>query len=204
MATKEKNKKTDDLLEQDRQYKIMRGEIKDELCNYSYEITAGKALGFKHNVDGKGVIDEDMIKIAKKLNVHLAVVDDVFSVAGIEIKDIDKFHKHELTSKYVVTGFKITGDEEAESVQLFGSKRVSVGQRMKLESGKIPIDSASSYLHYNELREAVNSWRQEIAEYHEGKFTQVEEEEVVDDKEVKQTKITFAGREGLAPADLND
>ncbi|MFL5810059.1 MAG: hypothetical protein ACJ749_11100 [Flavisolibacter sp.] len=158
---------------------ITGAEIKDDLCNYSYEIVSGKHTGFTHNVKGTGLIDDDMRTAFSKLNVHLAVIDDVYKHSDIQIGDIDRMHTDDLALLFNVTGFKIKGGEENASITLLGTKYLSAGARMKLESPKIPIDNLSSYQWYNELKTAADKCREEVEAYHNGKYTpvQVEEEE---------------------------
>lgn len=172
---------------------IMTAEIKDDLCNYVYEITGGKAKGFKHTVNGVGIIDQDMRNAFAKLNVHLAFIDDVYKHSDIQIGNIDSMHNDELALLYTVTGFKIKGGDENESIVLIGNKYLSAGSRMKLESPKIPIDNTSSYKWYNELKAAADSAREEVALYHYGFYTPVKEEV---EEEKTQVSITFGPGDG--------
>jgi hypothetical protein len=80
---------------------ITGAEIKDDFCHYSYEIISGKPAGFTHNVKGTGIIDDDMRTAFSKLNVHLAVIDDVFKHSDITIGDIDKMHNDDLALLYM-------------------------------------------------------------------------------------------------------
>jgi len=118
--------------------------IKDDLCNYDYEIVKGRSRGFTHGVKGKGIVDDDMKNAFAKLNVHLAVVDDIFKHSGVEITDIDAMHNDELATLYEVSGFKIKGGDENEAIILIGNKYISGGSRMALESPKITLDELSS------------------------------------------------------------
>jgi hypothetical protein len=178
----------------ERAYVIKDATIKDDFCNYGYEIKSGIGIGDTHNVKGSGIIDNDLREALGVFNVHLAAIDDAFKFSKYEIEDIDKEHVHELTGLYSVTGFKMSGTEEAESIILIGSKYVSAGGRIKLETPKIPLDSASSYKWYNELKAAADTAREEVALYKEGKCTPPEEEET--DGPLKQTTIKFAPPEG--------
>jgi hypothetical protein len=170
---------------------ITGAEIKDDFCHYSYEIISGKPAGFTHNVKGTGIIDDDMRTAFSKLNVHLAVIDDVFKHSDITIGDIDKMHNDDLALLYMVSGFKIKGGEENMSVVLLGTKYLSAGSRMKLESPKIPIDSLSSYQWHNELRAIVDNCCAEVEAYHNGKYTPVKKDE--EDEGLEQIKMSFNG-----------
>lgn len=184
-----------------RAIEIREALIKDDFCNYKYEIVSGKAIGFTHGVVGKGVIEDDMRNAFARLNVHLAVIDDVYKHSGVQIGDIDSMHNDELALLYTVTGIKIKGGEENEAVILIGNKYLSSGARMELESPKIAIDSLSSYTWHNELREAVRMVREEVALYHFGKYTPVKVEEPEEDP--KQSKIGFDKEEDEESAEVN-
>lgn len=164
------------VLGQPPSYIITEAKIKDEFCFYSFEILEGIGAGDTHNVKGVGIIKPDMSKAFNKLNVHMAVIDDVFKHSGIEIEDIDNYHSHDLTTLFEVTGIKIKGSKGNESVILIGTKYVSAGGIIDVTSPKIPMNNLSSYKWYNELKEAVDDVRHEVSLYREGKYTPVEVE----------------------------
>jgi hypothetical protein len=180
---------------QESKISITGAEIKDDFCHYSYEIISGKPTGFVHSVKGKGIIDDDMKNAFAKLNVHLAVIDDVYKHSDIQIGDIDSMHTDDLALLFNVTGFKIKGGEENASIVLLGTKYLSAGARMKLESPKIPIDSLSSYKWYNELKTASDKCREEVEAYHNGKYTQVEVEE---EEKPDARQLTIGSEESMA------
>lgn len=185
--TKPKDKKVIPL--EKTAYIITAAALKDGFCHYTFEITEGKGVGDTHQVKGNGLFLDDLRHAFGKLNVHMACIDDVFKHSGIEIEDIDMYHTDDLASLYNVTGIKIKGGKENESVILLGNKYVSsAGGRIELASPKIPIDNLSSYKWYNELKTAVDEIRREVKLYKEGKYTAVEEEEAEDNP--KQMKIT--------------
>ena len=178
----------------DHWFRITEATIKDGFCNYSYEITKGVGLGRTHKVDGKvsgNIIDDDMRTAFSKFNVHMAAIGDIFKHSGIEIKDIDKEHGNAITGLFNVTGFKIIGSSDNETIQLFGTYYVSVGSRFDLDSPKIPLDSASSYHWYKQLKPVANKARLEVLLYDNGKYTKAEPEEEEDSKKVKQGKMSF-------------
>lgn len=153
-------------------FEIMAASIKDDFCNYTYEIKQGVGAGDTHQVKGKGIVDPDMLASFAKLNVHLAVLDDVYAHSGIEIDDIDKFHGHELSTRYTVTGIKVKGDAENKSVILVGTKFITCASgRIAIETPKIPVDKFSSYKWYNELDAAIERARTEVELYKGGKYT---------------------------------
>ena len=157
---------------------IKEASIKDDFCNYTFEITEGVGTGDTHSVKGRGIIMDDMKDAFRNFNVHLAAIDDVFKLSGIELENIDDYHNHELTSRYNVSGFKIKGNSENESIILIGSKYVgTAGGRIELQSPKIPLDNLSSYQWYNELKEASDMARNEVALYKDGKYHIQDKEE---------------------------
>lgn len=167
---------------EDHWFSITEASIKDDFCTYSYEITKGVGLGRTHKVEGKNsgsIIDDDMRTAFSKFNVHMAAIDDVFKHSGIEIENIDDEHGHELTGLFHVTGFKIKGGKDNESIELIGNKYVSGGGRFDLTSPKTPLDNLSSYAWFKELKQVVNKARLEVQLYDGGKYTKAAEEEEV-------------------------
>jgi hypothetical protein len=158
-------------------YIIKEATLKDGYCNYVFEITKGTGFGDKHKVDGSGLIEDDLRYSFGRFNVHMAAIDDVFKHSDVEIDDINNFHGHEHAHLYNTTGFKISGGKDDESVILIGTKYVScAGGRIEIKTPKIPLDNNSSYPWFQQLREAVDRAREEVALYKEGKYT-VEEDE---------------------------
>jgi hypothetical protein len=170
-----KKKKTEQIVQEQKPLVIMSAALNDGLCNYSYEIKMGVGVGNSHTVKGKGIIDEDLSRAMFPLNTHLAIIDDVFKHADIEIENIKDFYTHDLTAKYTVTGFKITGEEGSEQVVLIGTKHVSCSNAsISLQTPKVPMDDLSSYLFHKELKTAIDKCRDEVEQYHGGKYTEVE------------------------------
>lgn len=169
----------------ERSYQIMSANIKDDFCHYSFKVLSGIGIGDTNNVKGVGIIKEDMRDAFMNFNKHLAVVDDVFKHSNVEITNIDLMDNYTITGMFHVTGFKIIGDTENESVVLKGTKYVSAGGRIELATPKIPLDSLSSYTWYNELKAAVDVARNEVALYKEGKCDAPKAEDKVDPKQLR-------------------
>lgn len=165
--------------------------INDDFCNYAYEIVSGVGTGDTVKRKGSAIIHEDMRTCLEKLNVHLAVIDDAFAYKGIEVKDIDKMHDHELTENFKVSGFKITGSAENESVVLIGSKWVSTGGSIGLETPKISL--TGNYPFVDQLQEAVEAARNEVEQYMNGKmapkFEQTEMEFATSDEDFSNASL---------------
>lgn len=146
---------------------ITSASIKEELCNYGYEIMTGPCAGDKiPNRKGSSMVHEDMIEAFKKLNVHLAIIDDAFKYSGKELTSIDNLEDTDIAGLFAVTGFKITGSEENEGIILVGEKWVSHGS-IALETPK--MTSGSNYPFFTELKESVDHARAEVEEYMNGK-----------------------------------
>jgi hypothetical protein len=184
------------FIPKERDFLIMEAHIVDGFCNYTYEIMRGTGSGRPHSVKGPQIVTDDMLNAFATFNVHMAAIDDAFKYSNIDIEDIDHMHGHELTSFFIVSGFKITGGKDNESIQLLGNKYVSsCGGRQQIKTGKIPLDNLSSYKWYNELKQASLIAREEVALYEEGKYV-IEEVDEDEKPNPNQTKIGFeAGQE---------
>lgn len=164
-------RKQKEVITNQKSYEILSAKVTDDFCEYVYEITNGVGLGDRHSVKGKGIVQDDLKESFGKFNVHLAYIDDVFTHSGIEVERIEDVVNHELSAIYNVTGFVMKGNEESPSIILKGTKYINSGGRIELETPKINIDSFSSYKWYNELKEAADNARNEVALYKEGKCT---------------------------------
>lgn len=178
-----------------RSYIILGASIKDDFCDYNYEVTSGIGIGDKHKVDGTGIVEDDLREAFGKFNVHLAVMDEVFKHSKIEVDDIDQFHMHELTLLYRVKSFKIKKSKGYESISLVGEKYVSsAGGWMGLTSPEVALDNLGGFKWYNELITAADNVREEVALYKEGKYTAP----VVEEKPDKKQASLFDKNEAAA------
>lgn len=161
-----------------RNYDILKASIKDDFCHYTYEITGGNGIGDKHSVEGKGIIKDELREAFVKLNLHLAIIDEVFKHSGIEITKFNEMHTHELTYTYHVTGIVIKGTASNEQVVLIGTKYVAiVTGRISFSTPPVSMDKLSNYAWWNELKEAVDEVRYQVAEYKEGNYIPVQDDE---------------------------
>jgi hypothetical protein len=174
---------------QDRPYFITEAVIKDGFCNFIYQITEGMASGETHKVNGVGIAKDSLLECFTRLRVHLAAIDDVFKHSGIEFEDINEMHGDELTQAYHVTGIKIRGGASNESVIIVGNKYVSsTGGRIEITTPRVPLDELSSYEFSKELKNAIDTLREEVSKYKEGNYDIVEED--TEEENPKQLKIT--------------
>lgn len=161
-----------------RDFTILKALLKDDLCNYKYEIISGIGIGDSHNVDGAGIIKDELREAFGKLHVHLATLDGIFKAAGVEITDIDTCHEHEFSLMYRVESFEIKGRKGADHVILKGTKYSSIaGGWFNITTPLVALDSLGGYQWYNELKTAFEKCREEVAKYREGNYIPVLEDE---------------------------
>ena len=147
-------------------YLITSASIKEELCNYSYEINTGLCAGDKVTRKGSAIVHHDMLEAFTQLDCHLANLDDAFTSLAIKPNSLDEMMGHDLTHNFTVTGFKVQGTDENEGFVLIGDKWVSHGT-IGLETPK--ISKSSAYAYFDELKEAIEKCRYEVEQYMNGK-----------------------------------
>lgn len=149
---------------------ITNASIKEELCNYGYEINTGPCKGDKiSNRKGSALVHEDMNHAFNELDKHLAFIDDAFSFMKKSPSNIDELAKYEeIISNFNVTGFKVHGTDENEGYILLGDKYVSQGT-ISLETPK--ITKQSGYVFFDDLAEQIEACRTEVEAYMNGKAT---------------------------------
>jgi len=168
----------EEFTEDGRSFSIIEATIKDEFCNYKYEVIKGIGIGDQHNVTGSGIVKDSLLTAFANFNVHLACINEVFKHSKIEVEDIDMMHGDELTSLYRVHGVKVKASKGYDTIRLSGMKYVSsAGGWMEIKSPEITLDSLSSYKWWNELKTATDNAREEVSLYKEGNYTPVEKEE---------------------------
>jgi hypothetical protein len=183
-----------------RSFSIIEASLKDEICNYKYEVIEGIGLGDQHNVNGSGIVKDTLLQAFANFNVHLACIDEVFKHSKMEVGDIDTMHNDELTGLYRVSWFKVKTNKGYDTIQLKGMKYVSsAGGWMELKSPEVTLDNLSSYKWWNELKTAADTAREEVSLYKEGNYTPVEIDEEKD--EDKKQASLFGEKE---TAELED
>lgn len=73
--------------------------LKDDFCNYTYEQKSGVTAGDGCKREGSNIVHDDLKEAFKKLNVHLAFIDDAFINAGHHVNDIEEWNESEITEK---------------------------------------------------------------------------------------------------------
>lgn len=153
--------------DENRPIEITNATIKEELCNYGYEIVKGPGTGDKiTSRKGSAIVHEDMIEAFAAMNVHLAIIDDAFKFPGSNLETLDEYQNHELTALFNIHGIKIVGTDENEGYILQGAKFVTTGS-ISLETPK--ITKVSGYTFFEELHEAISAARNEVYLYMNGK-----------------------------------
>lgn len=167
---------------EEKSFVIKKAMIKDGFCNYKFEVISGVHTGDTHNVTGKALVKDDLHTAFSRLNVHVAIIDDVFKHSKIEVTDIESINNHELVGLYQVEGFEVKGSIDDESVILTYRKHVSeAGGWEEITTPKIVLDNLSSYSWTDDLRDAVNGAREEVYLYaFKGKCIPVEKDEPED------------------------
>jgi hypothetical protein len=151
---------------------IRAAELKDQMfCKYRYLHNVGKGATNKINTDSEVPVHPDLVACFRRLDAHLAVVCE--EVASDSVTDIDKAPHSpddqvcDEIKKFQVTSFRLDGVEDAMSVVLSGTKELSTGEYIKLETPKISIDE--SYPFAMELSSTLQDAVSEIEQYMKGK-----------------------------------
>ncbi len=157
---------------EEKDFEVTGAQIYDGKCNFTIKVNKGKAIG-THTVKGEGLVDADMEIAFSFLNVHFAILDDIFKHSGIEIESIKKFNNHELSLLYHVTGIKIKGGEENPTITLTATKTVTNGT-VSFDSIPVKLIAGSGHEFWKELKKAVEKAVEEVEEYINGKFTPID------------------------------
>ena len=173
-------------LTQEKPLLIVQGTLNDEFCNYGIQINTGPTKGMIHMVKGKpNIVHEDLSDAFQKFRPHLAALSNAYDWSGIELNNFQDVTENQLVDLFHVTGFKIKGAGEAESIALFGSYHsMTANGRVNADTDFISLEEGSDYQWYNELREAADLVRSEIEQYNNGKCTPPPESEQVDKKQL--------------------
>lgn len=190
-STKKDQIEDDGISETPKEFVIKDAKLNDGYCDYKFEVLAGTNKGDLHKVDGEGLFKETLQKAFNQLYVHAAFIDNVFTHANVEIVNINRLHGHELTGLYSVTGFKIKGGVDNESVILTCNKFTPTGY-IGFDTPKIALDSLSSYKWLDELKAAIEKVRDEVVLYKDGNCILPETE----DPKYKQMTIADGNDKG--------
>lgn len=177
------------LLGEPSPFSIISAVIKEEQCNYGYEIRTGPGAGDKIPTrKGSSIIHEDMQAAFDALAVHLAILDDGFKYTGTDATTLDEKIEHTVTSLFRIQGFKVTGTDDNEGFILMGEKFVEHGN-ISLESPKITVNIRYEY--FDELSEAIGRCREEVLAYMNGKQSPAYEQTAMEFDALKTEDAAF-------------
>ncbi len=144
--------------------------LKDMFCNYSYDHTVAANIINSVSIKSEVPVHDDLINAFNNLNGHLVVIceeiEDADAYGSLEEMISDNDHSEKF-KKYSVTSFKMEGEEESPAVTLSGTKRLTTGKHIKLETPKINLDQ--EYLFASELSIAIADVIDEVERYMTGK-----------------------------------
>lgn len=171
----------------DKDYSIIKADLKDDICTFKFLVLEGAGAGRVHSVnDSIHIVEPELRKAFEKFKVQLALISGAFADSKTEIDDIDKFHEHEITDLFTVTGFEIHGTEADPKIKLIGNKYVSESRgRVDIKTHKVSMDNLGGYKWYNELKQAADDACMEVALYKEGYYEPLPEDEEEDANQIK-------------------
>lgn len=158
----------EDILEEViKPYAITQASIKEDLCNFAYEVLLGPMAGSKvPNHKGSAMVHQDMLNAFQELEVHLAISVDEFKYIVKKYDSLEKLDSHEIRGLFSVSGFKISGDDENKGFIVIGEKYGTFGS-ISVESPK--ITKATNYPFFEQLKESIERVVEEVELYMTGK-----------------------------------
>jgi hypothetical protein len=181
VMTPGKVKKVLDIIEKAarKDIEIRAAELKDQMfCNFQYKHTVGPNTTNSVSTKSEVPVHHDLVAAFRKLDVHLAVIRE--EIDANAIPDISDIHPNEgindTINQFTVTQFKLDGTESAMSVVLIGTKQLSTGDAIKLETPKIAIDD--SYQFSTELAFTIQECVSEVEQYMQGKQAENPQQEL--------------------------
>jgi hypothetical protein len=152
---------------EEKELEIISASIKDELCNYGYELLTGRNSGDKIPTrKGAHFIHEDLQEAFKNMDVFLAHIDGVFNSWANNQTHISELEEKEDLENYHVSSIKITGQEENKAVIIGGTKHTVHGD-ISFQTPKIKYNG--SYLYIEELEVRLTTLISEVEQYMDGK-----------------------------------
>lgn len=140
-------------------------------CNYGYSQRYEGGYSDTINVKRDALIHADLVNAFNAFNPHLAVICE--EIGDNEIMEIEtgecktKVSTNKLLS-FTVDAVKMRGSFEEGSIVLIGTKALSTGESVKLETPKIDWDDDYEFI--RELSVAAQDLVHEVSAYHNGKI----------------------------------
>lgn len=159
-------KKVEEAIDQ-KPFEIVAASLKDDQCNYGYEIKNGINEGDKiPSRKGSNYIHDDLREAFNELDVFLAHIDGAFKSWAKNQTPIQDLEADEELGQYSVGNIKIVGVEENKSVILTGSKFTEHGL-ITFSTPKIKLEG--TYLYLEELQLRLKTALEEVEAYMNGK-----------------------------------
>lgn len=138
-------------------------------CNYKYKHTVGPNTVNSVSTKSELPVHSDLVLAFRKLDPHLAVICE--EVAPSAIKSIEFIPAidpvSDIIRKFLVTSFRLDGTDDNMKVVLAGTKALSSGEVIKLETPKVALDA--SYPFATELTSTIQDLVSEVEQYMKGK-----------------------------------
>lgn len=141
----------------------------DQKLNYGVHYVSGPKKGEIQNILGSGIIEPSLSMKMACLNIHSAIIDDVYKNGEIKVVNPESMHGDPLALLFQTYGFKIKGKPEGESVILIGRKKVTHGS-MEFDTPRIFLDNISGYAWEKQLTDTLDEVRKEVELYMNGKY----------------------------------
>lgn len=154
--------------------------IKEQSCNYGYELLTGRTKGDIVNRKGAHLVHEDLENAFKELDIFIAHIDGAFASFANNQTPIQELEEKEELEKYHVFGFKFSGSEENKSVIFSGEKYTPHGT-ISFNTPKIKLEN-TTYLYVEELQLRLENCISEVEQYMDGKAA----------PQLEQMAMTFA------------
>lgn len=166
---------------------IKSAKLKDLFAEYSYEQIVEEIKNLRTNevtVNSDAPVHDDFKQAFKQLNSHLALLceqvsygkpEEIAAIMDNIENDYDKF------TDFKVTAFKITGTGESEAVVLTGQRKLSNGKVLNLNCPNTKFEDEYQFM--PELIAALNTAKNEVLEYHNGKRAPEKQQDLFEDED---------------------
>ena len=134
------------------------------IANYVEEIEVeDRYVNVRHKIESDHLPHPDFVNAMEVLKPHFAIICDC-----VKTSDLDKVKPDDL-KVLKITGFSLSGQDEAEGVVLKGMKRAKNGQFYAFNSPLIHFQTSDEYKGAGELYADVQTAVEEFKQYLGGK-----------------------------------
>lgn len=140
-------------------------------CSYAYSQRFAKGYSDSINVNRDALIHPDLVAAFDAFNPHLSLICEEIGdneIMSIETGECKTKAATEKLLAFVVSSVNLNGNFEDGSIVLKGTKALSTGEVVKLETPKLKWSDKYSFL--QELSVAAQQLVFEVTEYHNGKI----------------------------------